>query len=63
MRVQKERKKGEEKGGKEKKILPLKNALDLRLYIYIPLSFFGLFNSILRFKHYMLDRRGKIKHY
>jgi hypothetical protein len=39
------------------------NALDLRLYIYFPLSFFVLFNSILRLVHHMLDRRGKIKHY
>jgi hypothetical protein len=34
--------KGEEMDGKEKinKILPIKKALDLRLYIYFPLSFF-----------------------
>jgi len=63
MPVEKERKKRREKGWKGEKKLPLKKALDLRLYIYFPLSFFVFFNSILHLIHYVLDRRGKINHY
>ena len=40
------------KGGKDK-ILPLKKALGLRLYIYFPMSFFVQFNSILRLVQYI----------